>query len=50
MPRFDTSFNFGANAPKPKSSKPASKPKSGKKPKVGGKSKSNAFFGAMHGS
>jgi hypothetical protein len=48
MPRFDTSFNFGANvAKKPKSSK-GSKPKK-KRPK-GGPSKSRKHFGAMYGS
>jgi hypothetical protein len=46
MPRFDTSFSFGALA-RPK--KPAAKPKAAKRPK-GKKSKSRAFFGAMHGS
>ena len=46
MPRFDTSFSFGALT-KPK--KTASKPKAAKKPKVK-KGKSRAFFGAMHGS
>jgi hypothetical protein len=42
--KFDTSFNFGANAAarKPRSSKPR-KPRSGK-------SKSNAWFKGMHGS
>ena len=46
MPRFDTSFSFGALA-KPK--KPTAKPKAAKKPR-GGKGKSRAFFSAMHGS
>jgi hypothetical protein len=46
MPRFDTSFNFGANV-KPKA-KPA-RPKAAKRPKPG-KSKSRKFFASMHGS
>ena len=46
MPRFDTSFSFGALA-KPK--KPAARPKAAKKPR-GKKGKSRAFFAGMHGS
>jgi hypothetical protein len=48
MPRFNTSFNFGANAPaKPKSK--AARPKAARRPKAG-KSKSRKFHAAMHGS
>jgi hypothetical protein len=51
MPRFDTSFNFGANVAKPKvaKAKAAPKPRAAKRPK-GPKSKSRAFFSKMHGS
>jgi hypothetical protein len=42
VPRFDTSFNFGANKPKKAPAKP-------KAPK-GAKAKSRSYFGAMHGS
>jgi hypothetical protein len=46
MPRFDTSFNFGANAPKPPA--PPKPPKT-PRPKAS-KSKSAKFFAAMHSS
>jgi hypothetical protein len=48
MPRFDTSFNFGANV----KSKTAAKPKgAAKKPRAGKpRSKSQKHFGAMYGS
>ena len=49
MPRFDTSFNFGAAAA-PRASKPAAKPRPSRKRLRGGKGKSPKFFAAMHGS
>ena len=48
MPRFDTSFNFGA-ASTP-ASKPAAKPKAAAKRPKGGKGKCAKFFATMHGS
>jgi hypothetical protein len=50
MPRFDTSFNFGANVAKPKAPKA---PKAGRKKRKGGgttSAKSRKHFAAMHGS
>jgi hypothetical protein len=48
MPRFDTSFNFGLNATKPK------KPKAGKRKKARGgrstSSKSRRYFAGLQGS
>jgi hypothetical protein len=46
MPRFDTSFNFGANVAKPKKTGTGKKRK---KPK-GKSSKSRKHFAAMYGS
>jgi hypothetical protein len=52
MPRFDTSFNFGANVAKPKAGKGQAKKGGGKvkRPKMGGSSKSRRYFAGMHGS
>jgi hypothetical protein len=49
MPRYDTSFNFGANAPSKPKSKPARPKAAAKRPKAG-KSKSRKFYATMHGS
>jgi hypothetical protein len=45
MPRFDTSFDFGANKPR----KTAARPKAAKKSN-GGKPKGRAYFKSTHGS
>jgi hypothetical protein len=54
MPKFDTSFNFGANAPAAKgtSAKAGGKSKGARKKRRSGttSSKSRKHFGAMHGS
>ena len=48
MPRFDTSFDFGANISKPKKPKAAKR----KRARVGRStsSKSRRYFAGMHGS
>jgi len=48
MPRYDTSFNFGANAPKPKAR--AARPKAAAKRPKAAKTKSRKFYATMHGS
>jgi hypothetical protein len=51
MPKFDTSFNFGANAAKGGGKGGKSKARTGKRRRSGTtSSKSRKFFGAMHGS
>jgi len=49
MPRYDTSFTFGANAPASPRAKPA-RPKAATKRPKGAKSKSRKFQATMQGS
>jgi hypothetical protein len=52
MPRFDTSFDFGANVKGKSGGKTPRAPKPRKKRKGGGttSAKSRKYFGTMHGS